>query len=295
MSKKELRQAAEQIQPSAFLDAKDYLGALYKEVKACVGQYSYIRFTEDLGFGACNAMYLIVHGKRRLTRKGAEKIAAALGLTGVERRYLVSLAQAHSVTRKGEREAAFERLVELKARAVPTELDRQQLEFYNEWHHAVILELLAMPDASDDPAWIAASLTPAITALKAKKSLALLKKLGHVAYDKDRRRLAPTQAVLSTGGEVVGMAVMRYHQQMIGLAKDALTDVDPFDRDVSAVTIAMPAARMDELKARLQAFRKELLAMSAEASGADRILQINLQLFPVARALPSGRSKKNEK
>jgi uncharacterized protein (TIGR02147 family) len=292
MSKKELRQAAEEIQPSAFLDAKEYLAGLYARAKASIEQYSYVRFTEDLGFGACNAMYLIIHGKRPLTKKGAEKIAAALGMTGVEKRYLVNLAQAHSVTKKGERAAAFDRLVELKARTVPTELDRQQLEFYNEWHHAVILELLALPDAKDDAEWIAASLTPGVTPLKVEKSLELLKKLGHIKLDPALGRHVPSNAVLSTGGEVVGMAVMRYHQQMIGLAKDALTDVDPFQRDVSAVTIAMPAGRIDELKAKIQAFRKELLALSAGAADADSILQVNVQLFPVARA--AGKGKKSD-
>ena len=75
MSKKQLRQAAADILPSAYLDAKDYLAALYAYVKPLSELYSYVRFTEDLGFGACNAMYLIIHGKRPLTRKGAAELA----------------------------------------------------------------------------------------------------------------------------------------------------------------------------------------------------------------------------
>jgi uncharacterized protein (TIGR02147 family) len=127
--------------------------------------------------------------------------------------------------------------------------------------------------------------------LKVAKSLALLKKLGHVAHDKAKGRLVPSEAVVSTGAEVFGLAVMRYHQQMIALAKDALTDVAPLERDISAVTIAIPSAKLDELKDKIQAFRKELLEFSQACQGADEIAQVNIQLFPIARV---ARSKRNE-
>lgn len=289
--KTELIDIAKSISPSEYLDAKAYLAAVYRAAKARIAQYSYIKFTEDLGFGACNAMYLIIHGKRPLTRKGAEKIVAALALTGAERLYFQGLVDAQAVTKRGSRDAALDRLVELKARTVPNEIDRQHLEFYNEWYHAVILELLALPEAEDDPEWLSASLVPSVTVLKVTKSLELLKKLGHVTFDTERGRLVPSQANVTTGSEVIGMAVMRFHQQMIGLAKDALLDVDPYQRDVSAVTIAMPASKLNELKAKIQAFRRELLELSQHAGAADEVVQVNVQMFSVGRA---ARSKRHE-
>jgi uncharacterized protein (TIGR02147 family) len=293
VSKQELRRHTEHIAPSAYVDAKAYLAAVYQALKEKLERYSYIRFTEDMGFGACNAMYLIIRGQRPLTVKGAAKIIAALGLKGVERRYFLKLVEALNPTGSPDRDAAFDDLVELKAQAVPTTLDRDQLQFYNEWRHAVILELLSLPDAPTEPAGIGQAIVPPVTELKVKASLELLAKLGHIAYDKKQGRWAPTQETLSTGNEVYGLAVMRYHQQMIALAKDALTDVAPLERDISAVTIALPLERLDELKERIQAFRKEILELSAAGgASADGIVQVNIQMFPVGRT--AGRSTKDD-
>jgi uncharacterized protein (TIGR02147 family) len=289
VTKADIRRVAEKIAPSSFLDAREYLAAVYQQLKQHFGQYSYVRFTEDMGFGACNAMHLIIHGQRPLTSKGALKIAVNLGLTGVERKYFLNLVAAQ----QGEdREEAFDKLVELKTKALPTALDRRQLEFYNHWYNAAILELLSLPDASDDPAWLSARLTPSVPPTKVDNALKLLVKLGHVVKDKDKGRLVPSEAVLTTGNEVLGMAVMRYHQQMIALAKDSLTDVAPLERDISAVTIAVPAARTAELKAKIQAFRKDLLEFSKACTGSDEIVQINIQLFPLARI--ASRSKRDD-
>ncbi len=291
MSKVDIRRIAESLAPSSFLDAKDYLGAVYQALKANIPQYSYNRFTEDMGFGNCNAMYLIVRGLRPLTIKGAQKIIAALGLTGVERKFFLKLVEAQRLGGSSEREAAFDRLVELKTKALPTALDRRQLAFYNNWYNAAILELLSLPDASDDPAWISSHLMPSVPPVKVTDSLALLKKLGHIVYDKAKQRLVPSQVEMTTGSEVAGLAIVRYHQQMIGLAKDALTDVAPLERDISAVTIAMSADRLDELKEKIQAFRRELLDFSAQVTDADEIAQVNIQLFPIARL---ARTKRHE-
>lgn len=286
VSKQELKHIAARVSPTKFLTAPEYLAALYQEFKSEIGQYSYIKFTEDLGFGACNAMYLIIHGQRTLTVKGAQKIVAALGLTGTDRKYLLKLVEATRLGDPSEREAAFDRLVSLKARALPTKLDRRQLDFYNCWYNAAILELLSLPDAEDGPLWLSTHLMPSVTPLRVKKSLDLLKKLGFIVFDKELRRLVPSRQEVSTGSEVVGLAVIRYHQQMIALAKDALTDVDPDERDISAVTIAVPSERVAELKDMIQRFRRELLDFSSNCQEANEIAQINIQLFPIARSKP---------
>ncbi len=289
MSKMVLRQVAAKLQPTKYLTAEAFLGAVYQAAKDQIAGYSYVRFTEDLGFGACNAMYLIIHGTRPLTLKGAQKIVRALDLTGVGRRYFLELVKAQRLGGGAEREQAFEKLVELKTQALPKTLDRRQLEFYNQWYNAAILELLSLEAASDDPEWLSARLMPGVPPKTVEKSLALLVKLGHLVQDKAKRRLVPSNAVVSTGNEVYGLAVIRYHQQMIALAKDALTDVSPLERDISAVTISVPSSRLAELKEKIQSFRKELLEFSNSAKDADEIAQVNIQLFPIGSLTPRSR------
>ena len=289
MNKAEIKRMTTGIAPTSFVEPKEYLAEVYRALKEQVPQYSYIQFTEDLGFGSCNAMYLVIHGQRPLSAKGAAKICAALGVTGTERRYFIGLVEASRSSRAREKDDVFEKLLSLKAKSLPTQLSRDQLHFYNEWYHAVILELLSLPQASDDPEWLAQALEPSVTVLKVKKSLALLEKLGFIAFDTEKDRWVPAQGVVTTGHEVMGMAIIRYHQQMIELGKAAMTTLDPDQRDMSAITIAFPESKLMELKERIQAFRRDILELSSSQSANDTIIQMNIQMFPVATRLSKGK------
>ena len=292
MTKNDLKAIAASLNPAHFLSAPEYLAALYQAVKAAADKYSYIQFTEDLGLGHCNALYLIIHGQRPLTKKAGQKIATALDLRGVSRQYFLKLVETKARGTASERDETLDDLMALKARTLPTDLDREQLEFYQQWYHAAILELLSLPGCSDDPVWLGQHLQPNVPPQKVKASLSLLQRLRHVAFDKKQGRLIPTQTTLTTGNEVYGVAVLRYHHQMISLARDALTDVVPTERDISAVTIGIPASAFDQVKAEIQSLRQRLLALSAAQSDSDQIIQVNIQMFPLGRL--NLRSKRNE-
>jgi uncharacterized protein (TIGR02147 family) len=291
VSRMELRRLAGKIKPTSYKTATDYLAAVYKQLKDSLGDYSYIRFTEDLGFGACNALYLIISGTRPLTLKGAQKIISALDITGVQRKYFLEMVQAARSKDLGEREQSFERLVELKSQALVKTLDKSQLEFFSHWYHGAILELLGLEGAEDDPQWISKRLMPSVPLRTVTSSLLFLKKIGLLAFDEERQRLYPTKESITTGSEVYGLAIMRYHQQMIALGRDALLDVAPMERDITASTFAIPAERMGEFKARIQNFRKELREFAATLENPDEVVQINIQLFPLARTSTRSKAK----
>ena len=293
MQKSEVKRLTAGIAPTSFVEPREYLSAVYSALKAASPQYSYVQFTEDLGFGACNAMYLIIHGHRPLTSKGAAKICVALGITGNERRYFLGLVEASRPKKGRANDQALDKLMELKAKSLPSELSRDQLAFYNEWYHSAILELLSLPHGSDDPAWLSQALQPSVTELKVERSLELLKKIGFVVFDAHKKRLVPAQDVVSTGQEVIGMAIIRYHQQMIELGKAAMLALDSDQRDISAVTMAFPESKLPELKDKIQAFRKELLELSVAQDANDTIVQVNIQMFPVAT--PPSRGKRHAK
>jgi uncharacterized protein (TIGR02147 family) len=285
-----LRRAAGTVRPSKFLDHREYLGAVYRALKQSFGAYSYLRFTEDLGFGRCNALYLVIHGERPLTVKGAQKIVSALGLRALERQYFLKLVEFAHLTDSAAREAAFDALVALKSRALPTVLEKRQLAFYDDWYNAAILELLASPDAVDDPDWIAARLLPRVAPAKVRQSLVLLQELGHLTFDVYRKRLVPTEQVLTTGSEVIGMAVVRYHQQMIELGKESITRVEQSERDVSGLTVRVSKELKSKLKAEIIAFRQRIMELSKTVKDSDEIVQLNIQLFPVATGIGGGSS-----
>ena len=177
------------IKPSSYLDYHSYFKDIYAKLKSEIRGYTYVIFTSDLGLGECNTMLLIIQGKRPLTNKVAKTIASSMNLKGVERRYLLRLAEMESLSDEKDRDKAFASLLELKSELVRDEGDKSKLEFFMNWYNVAIFELMSYEDAKDDPNWISKALMPTVSATKVKKSLELLQDLGYLAYDKKKDAL----------------------------------------------------------------------------------------------------------
>lgn len=263
------------------LDYKDYLAALYKWLKGRLKRYSFLQFAEDLGFPKTNVMHLVVVGKRPLTSKAADRVIAAIELRGIEKRYLEALVRYNNSRKSEEREALFQEMLALKTRTLKSALEKSQLEYYSEWYHPIIREMMLLPAFKSDPEWISTKVRPRIRPEQARRSLELLEGLGLCRLDPGAGRHVPTMNQVSTGDEVHSVAVVRYHQRMIELGKESITAVDELERDVSAITVCVTAEIAGKMKRELSAFRKKLLEMADECKDPHGVYQLNFQLFPV--------------
>lgn len=267
----------------AFLTIAEYLSAIFLALKAQVPKYGYRKFSEDLGFGNNNVAYLLVSGKRAVSKKSAKQIIQALGLTHLKRRYFLQLVAVQKPAIDEVDNEAFEKLTELKKESLPEVESRNQLDFYNEWYHVAILALMYLPDAMDSVEWISGRLVPHVPPLKVKKSLDLLISLGYLKHDPKNKRLVPSQPSFDNGSDIMGLAVVRYHQQMLALAQEAITKVPPEKREIATVTISLAASKMTLLKAKSRDFLNDLLELSQEEKNADQVTQINVQIFPLSQ------------
>jgi uncharacterized protein (TIGR02147 family) len=280
LSRATIKEQAAKIDASQFMDAPSYLKRVYDSLKLLDADMTYKKFSELVGLGSSNA-HLVMNGKRELTLKAAEKIADALGLVRDQRRYFMLLAEYQRQRDPTERELIYRRLLNEKSKSLDNELSRKQLEFFGQWYHAAILELFRLPDAVDSPEWISSQLGPRLSATEIKHSLNLIKELGHLALNSATGKWQPTEELISTGDEIAGMAIYRFHQQMIDLAKIAMDEVEAEDREISALTFAANGAVRIAIKQRIVQFRKELLELAQTVSNPDQVIQINFQMFPV--------------
>lgn len=267
------------------LDYRSYLLALYQHIKSQEQVYTYFKFSENLGLGYCTTSHLITMGKRRLTVKAAEKMSKHMNLRNEDRRYfmaLVAYAQSPDPTQKSK---AFHRIRRIKNEAVSTAEERLQLRFFSEWYHSVVLELLSIPHVSQDPETLAGLVRPRVAPGKIDESKQLLLELGLLTHDESTGLLRPAQTHLRTAPDVAGLSVLSYHHQMLGLAKDALSTMAAEERDVTSVMVSASAERFEEIKHEILTFRRRIaeLCESDPPVTRDRVLQLNLQLFPVTQ------------
>ena len=281
-----IEQAVTIIKVSDYLDYKKYFSDLYACMKENNTKYTYLRFAEDLGFNATTAAHQIVRGHRPLSAKNAERVVKALKLTGKEKKYFMSLIDFNNAKSVKSREERFETLVSLKQQTLKEPEEKENLQFYAEWQHPVIREMLGVQEYAANPESIAQDMIPHIDKDKVQESIALLESLGVIAKDPKTAKYELTNRRFATGPRVKGMAVASYHRQMINLAMDSLATTKGKERDISAITVSVDAAGFQKLKAMIHAFQLEILAEAEKTENPDSVVQLNLQLFPLSK--PNG-------
>jgi uncharacterized protein (TIGR02147 family) len=140
------------------------------------------------------------------------------------------------------------------------------------------------PAFREDPAWIAATLRPAIKESEAQQALDTLLELGLLERNA-AGQLAQKASVVSTGAETTGLHIVSYHAEMMRRATVAMTSVPAAERDISSLTLCLGPGGLAALKGRIQALRRELLELSESESEPSQVVQLNFQLFPLSEAV----------
>ena len=267
-----------------YLDYRHYLADYYSAKKS--RGFSYRAFSRAAGLGAPNYLKLVIGGQRNLTAAMAVRFAAACGLSGEAADYflqLVEFNQARSVEQRNQR---YARLVAFSRYRRGHKLEVAQAAYHATWYTPAIRELAASESFREDPEWIAEVLWPKIKASEAKQALDTLVALGLLECD-PHGRLRQSAPVVSTGPETLGMHIANYHAEMMRRATAAMELVPAASRDVSALTFCVGPEGLAKLKQRIREIRRELIELVEAEPERTQVVQLNLQLFPLTKTLPS--------
>ena len=271
------------LKPTSFNDHREYLNAIYKELKKSKDSYSFTRFSDDIGLGPCNASYLLITGRRHLTEKTAKKIIKALKLKNEDRRFLLELAHVDHKKPSERGSKHVEKLINLRTHALEDEEDKKLLEFFGDYLHTIVLEILQMPNSKSDVDWIAAQVNPKVPASRVAESLTLLQRLGIIIFDPVTKIYVVQTPNIETPQKVMGLAFMSYHTQFIKLAMESVTRFHGRDRHITSVTGSVSSDTKQKLSQELERFRSKLVELIDEDKGGNEVVQVNLQLFPLTK------------
>ena len=277
------RECNDKVKPSGFLDYREYLEARYLFFKSHNPKYTYFEYAEDSGLGHNNLLNALIRGRRPLTPKTCKKLVIHFGLVGKERQYFEALVE-HSYARDPVvREQIFRRLVSLKGRLVVNELDRLKLEFFSHWSHAVLLELMSCTDSSLEPEWFQEKISPKLSSDEVKNGLELLCRIGYARRNETLSKYEVIQSDVSTGAEVESVALVRYHQTLLDLARSAVTDCPPEEREINSLVLTVTAQEFQLLKEKIQEISQQIYDEhpgQPHASDAQ-VVQVSMQVFPL--------------
>ena len=270
-----------------YRDYREFLAAFYAQGKA--GGLSYRRFSRLAGLGAPNYLKLVIDGQRNLSPEMAERFARACRLNEESTQYFTLLVAFNQASDDGERNALHEALSQFARFRSSQRLDLAERDYHSSWFIPAIRELVTCSGFREDASWIAAQLEPAISEKEAAHALEVLLRLGLLQRD-DSGKLVQVSRAVSTGQQANGLYIRNYHAELMQRAQHAMHHLPPEERYISGLTLSASPATLAVVVRRVLELRQELIALCDADPEPSRVVQLNLQLFPLSRPLaaPAG-------
>jgi uncharacterized protein (TIGR02147 family) len=263
-----------------YLDYRKFLGDFFQRKKTLNKGFSYRLFCRKAGINSPGYISEVIGGSRNLSKSYVEKFALGLGLDGKERDYFdLMVAFTHAPDDQARQE-----VYGLMVKAMPLRIQglrRSQWEYFSKWYHVAVRETLSIVKVKDDYAELAARLNPCITPAEAKAAIALLEGLGLVERDGEGHWKARHVSLVSKGDESESLLFRAYRKEMLARAGEALDRFPPQAQNNSCVTLSVSPAGMERILSHLEDFHKRVIETVQADRNEDRVLQINVQVFPL--------------
>lgn len=280
-----LSEVAAGLRLEAFSHYRDYLQALYQAMKDRGEPYSYNQFSADLGLGVNNVSWLLVTGRRRLTRHNLNKVSAALALHKLEARCLRYLVRYNNAKVQGDKDRYFRLLMATRNAMTTSAVTRSQLVYLGKWYHPVIREMVGLGRFFSDARWIINRLYLRLLPREVKESLALLEELELIKYSHNLERHVLTAKQLGPDTEALRLGAEGFHKKMLAISQDALTKVPWQRREFNALSVAISEEQAVTLRAMIRDFCGQVMALDNDAKAPDQIYQVNIQMFPFTKPI----------
>jgi len=261
-----------------YSDFRKFLADFLGDAKAERKELSHRYIQTRMGISSSGFIANVLAGKKNLSPASASKLARILKLPKAQTRYfecLVLFNQARTVEDRNEY------LVRLRGCAART-LSASQLTVFAKWYYVAIRAVLSYYPFRGDYTALASRLIPAISAEQAREAITLLDGLDLIRAKADGTYEMKDAAVTS-GDEVKSADLASFQMATMDMARTALNKVPAESRDISTLTLSVSETTFREIKAEVQLFRKHLSAIACADQFADRVYQVNIQLFPLTR------------
>ncbi len=286
MSQKLLALACQKIQVMQFLDYRDYLRSLFLYLKSRESPYSYLIFAEDLGFSRTNVLRLVISAKRKLSDGSAQIIVKALNLKRAERRYFIALVKYNNAVSQERQEQFFEELSLLKMENASSEGDKKRMEYYSEWYFPLVRELIRAQNDLPTQDWLQSNLYAKIFPEQVRKATELLNRLGLVSTDQLTGKISSSsdEPMVLIGDQTAGeISLIKYHQEMMTLAHQALVQVPHQEREFNALTLTLSQEGFHALQEKIQNLCAEALQLENQQMQKESLVQLNIQFFSLTK------------
>ncbi len=265
-----------------YIDYRQYLSDAYTTMKKRNKSFSFRSFAKLANSSSPNLLQLVSSRKLNLSNTQLSSLARSFKLKRKEEKYFETILAFDHAKTHIEKDKYFQRILFTREYKSIKTIEKKHYDYLSHWYNPVIRELVSASGYPDDPTWIADRIIPTISLPKIKNGIKLLESLALIKRREDNKGWILTDSTISTPSQVISMAVIKYHQDIIKLARESIERFGPDVRDVRSVTLGLTESGCRELKKRMESFWKEILVFAESQKDKDRVMQVNMQLFPLS-------------
>lgn len=268
-----------------YTDYRSFLSDYFEDRKKGNPHFSHQLFAQKAGIKSTGFVLHVMKNERNLTKSVLLKISRAIGLNAAQTDYFEDLVSFDQAKNQSDKEHYFNRITSKRKNARVKTLEDRQYEFYSEWFHSVIRELIPLAGKTVDINALSKLLIPTVTPTQFKKSLKLLEELGLIRKREDGS-FEQAESFVTAGGAVRNVAIVNYQKAML---KETLQAWDRFksaELMMNTVTISMSMETVETVKKEIRDFKTRLFEIvSKEKNVPERVFHINLNLFPLTKII----------
>lgn len=261
-----------------YLEYRVFLKDFYDDQKGKHAFFSYRYLANKLGVDA-SFLVKVLQKQLHISSKTIPGVIKFFQFKDKEAEYFELLVSFNKAKKNSDMKLYFEKLLSLRSPQTKTVI-ADKYAFFNKWYNITLYELLTFFPFKGDAKELAKKINPPISVPEAKKALALLERLEFIKKQPDGT-YAVVDKLLTTGEKWQSIAINNFQKQMIELSSGALERFPKKERDISTVTLSLSKEHFELMKERIQSMRKELLEMADKEKNADRVFQVNFQIFPL--------------
>lgn len=262
-------------------DYRDFLKAYYEKRKKELPFYSYRMMGDKLGLDS-SYLYRVLQKKHHLPAHALQAAKEMLNLSGRSAEFFDLLYSAAVTKDAAQKE-------ELMAKAVALgdverhSLQAAELKLLENWWIPAVRAYLELNGGVVNIKQIAKDICPPISEEQAKEAIEILKSVGLVKKLASGK-LALTDAHLTVGGPEKAQAVRNFQKQALKLASDALENISAEERNISTLTLSVDREGFEDLGDMIKEFRRLVQKRVDSIKNPDRVMQLSMAFYPVARA-----------
>ncbi len=267
-----------------YVDYRSYLNDYYRHKKQEQKTWSYGVWANKMGLKSPSTLIMLLKGQRNPGDELTKNFIHYFKFKEKEAEYFKDLVQLkkckHDVSTSV---ALMEKLAKQRKLEKFPLLDHDTLLSISSWYFDAIRQMVKWPTFTEDPKIISEILNFKVTPKEVKEAIDTMLRLKLLQRDSEGK-LRLEHRHTNTSDDIASEGLKRFHEQVLDNATKALRTIEPKERQISGVTMAMKKENLVKAKELIRKFEDDFCALiEGEQNEADSVFQLEIAFFPLTK------------